>query len=142
MDNKPTASEFSGLAVTPIASLLPDIGSPGERYLHAVVILLWPFSSATKQFGLLLSEPDPRLRGGKGQIKAIFRDSAAEAVAKSSIGIGDTVYLSLQGAKWKSSSHADSGQLEYSQWDLIFSDRVLLEVGVVRLWKGVSVTNI
>ncbi|DAA77399.1 TPA_exp: Uncharacterized protein A8136_6659 [Trichophyton benhamiae CBS 112371] len=127
MDNKPTASEFSGLAVTPIASLLPDIGSPGERYLHAVVILLWPFSSATKQFGLLLSEPDPRLRGGKGQIKAIFRDSAAEAVAKSSIGIGDTVYLSLQGAKWKSSSHADSGQLEYSQWDLIFSDRVLLE---------------
>ncbi|KDB24747.1 hypothetical protein H109_03379 [Trichophyton interdigitale MR816] len=127
MDNKPTASEFSGLAVTPIASLLPDIGSPRERYLHAVVILLWPFSSATKQFGLLLSEPDPRLRGGKGQIKAIFRDSAAEAVAKSSIGIGDTVYLSLQGAKWKSSSHADSGLLEYSQWDLLFSDRVLLE---------------
>ncbi|OAL71371.1 hypothetical protein A7D00_4272 [Trichophyton violaceum] len=127
MDNKPTASEFSGLAVTPIASLLPDIGSPGERYLHAVVILLWPFSSATKQFRLLLSEPDPRLRGGKGQIKAIFRDSAAEAVAKSSIGIGDTIYLSLQGAKWKSSSHADSGQLEYSQWDLLFGDRVLLE---------------
>lgn len=133
MDNKPTASEFSGLAVTPIASLLPDIGSPRERYLHAVVILLWPYSSATKQFGLLLSEPDPRLRGGKGQIKAIFRDSAAEAVAKSSIGIGDTVYLSLQGAKWKSSNHADSGLLEYSQWDLLFSDRVLLEVGLIRL---------
>ncbi|KAM5458407.1 hypothetical protein MaudCBS49596_000320 [Microsporum audouinii] len=127
MDDKPTASHFASLAVTPIAALFPGIDSPEERYLHAVVTLLWPFSSATKQFSLHLSEPDSRLRGGKGQIKAVFREGAAEAVAKSSIGIGDTVFLSLHGAKWKSGNHAESNQLDYMQWDLLFDDQVLLE---------------
>ncbi|KAF3479520.1 uncharacterized protein GIQ15_06496 [Arthroderma uncinatum] len=127
MDDKPTASDFSSLAVTPIAALSPELDTPEVRYLHAVVILLWPFSSATKQFSLLLSEPDFRLRGGKGQVKAIFREGAAEAVAKSNIGIGDTVFLSLQGAKWRSNSHEDAKQLGYTEWSLLFSGRVLLE---------------
>ncbi|KAK2855756.1 hypothetical protein FQN49_004875 [Arthroderma sp. PD_2] len=127
MDDKPTASEFSSLAVTPIAALSPEIDTPEERYIHAVVILLWPFSSATKQFRLLLSEPDFRLRGGKGQIRAIFSEGAAEAVAKSNIGIGDTIFLGLQGARWRSNSHEDPKCLEYTEWDLSFCDQVLLE---------------
>ncbi|EEP79045.1 predicted protein [Uncinocarpus reesii 1704] len=114
--------------LTPIASLSPNIEHLERRYVRAVVILLWPYSSSTKQCGLLLSEPDFRLRGLKGQIKAIFHNGAAEAVARSKIAIGDIICLSLDRTAWKASDNGRSDPVHGTEWDIEFSDRVLLEV--------------
>lgn len=128
MDGISSMDEFKSLAVTPIAQLSPSLDNANQRYLHATVILLWPFSSATRQFSLLLSEPDFRLRGSRGQVKVGFRDQAAEAAAKSKIGIGDNIFLALDGVDWKSRGQEDPSSDIGIDWDLLLRDRVLLEV--------------
>ncbi|EER27681.1 hypothetical protein D8B26_006223 [Coccidioides posadasii str. Silveira] len=120
-------SSFPSTA-TPIASLSPTIQDVKEQYVRAVVILLWPFSSSSKQCSLLLSEPDFRLRGLKGQVKAVFHNGAASAVAESKIAIGDIVRLSLDGVKWKSTDNGNSDLTRELGWDLEFDNRVLLEI--------------
>ena len=124
----PMSGPLSTATSIPISELSPSIENPQRRYLHAVVILLWPFSSSTKLFSLLLSEPDFRLRSSKGQVKVSFRGAIAEAVAKSRIGIGDTVFLSLDGVEWVSRDNEISALARGVDWDLQFADRVLLEV--------------
>ena len=124
----PMSGPLSTATSIPISELSPSIENPQQRYLHAVVILLWPFSSSTKLFSLLLSEPDFRLRSSKGQVKVSFRGAIAEAVAKSRIGIGDTVFLSLDGVEWVSRDDEISALARGVDWDLQFADRVLLEV--------------
>ncbi|KMU83162.1 hypothetical protein CIHG_00944 [Coccidioides immitis H538.4] len=120
-------SSFPSTA-TPIASLSPTIQNIKDQYVRAVVILLWPFSSSSKQCSLLLSEPDFRLRGLKGQVKAVFHNGAASAVAESKIAIGDIVRLSLDGVKWKSTDNGSSDLTRELGWDLEFDNRVLLEI--------------
>lgn len=90
--------------------------------------LLWPFSSFTKSFSLLLSDPDFRLRGRNGQVKAIFQGSAAEAVASSKVGIGDTVVLGLDGVEWISHEAEPTTPGKGIGWDLKFNNQVALEV--------------
>ncbi|WEW56124.1 hypothetical protein PRK78_001559 [Emydomyces testavorans] len=127
MEHLSTSSLLSAATAIPIASLSPSVPDLEQRYISAVVILLWPFSSSTKQCSLLLSEPDFRLRELKGQVKVCLHNGAAEAVAKSRIGIGDIVYLSLAGAKWKRVDGEGSDSICGINWDLDFEHRVLLE---------------
>ncbi|PGH27161.1 hypothetical protein AJ80_01118 [Polytolypa hystricis UAMH7299] len=124
----PTKAALSAATVTPLAQLSPSIENPKSRYFRAVIVLLWPFSSSTKQLSLLLSEPDFRLRGSKGQVKVKFCGASAENIAKSKLGIGDTVFLSLDGAKWKERDAKIGTPGECIDWDLRYNGRLLLEI--------------
>ncbi|OAX85399.1 hypothetical protein ACJ72_00210 [Emergomyces africanus] len=126
-----STNETSALAsttLTPLAHLSPSLDDCEDRHIRAVVILLWPYSSCTKQFSLLLAEPDFRLRDRKGQVRVSFRDASAEAIAKSQVGIGDTVVLSLGGAEWQNNDAEISTPGKGVDWDITFSSRLLLEV--------------
>ncbi|OJD23253.1 hypothetical protein ACJ73_05396 [Blastomyces percursus] len=122
------ASALASTTPTPLAQLSPSLDHLKERHIRAVVILLWPYSSYTKQFSLLISEPDFRLRHRKGQVRVSFRGASAEAVAKSQVGIGDTVVLSLDGVRWQKQDADISTPGKSIDWDLSFSKRLLLEV--------------
>jgi hypothetical protein len=84
----------------PIQDLDISISPPGSRRIHAVVTLLWPYSSSTRQCALLLSERDFRLRARGGQIRVKFSGPAARAVADGRPGIGDEVVLELGSGEW------------------------------------------
>lgn len=90
--------------------------------------LLWPFSSSTQSFSLLLSDPDFRLRRQHGQVKATFHGPSAESVAQSKVGIGDTVLLGLDGVEWINLEVEGATPGRGINWDLKFDDRVVLEV--------------
>ena len=111
-------------ASIPIAQISPALDRLEEQSIRAVVTLVWPYSSATKTLSLLLSEPDVRLRRANGQVKVIFYDIVAEMVAKSKVGIGDEVALSLNGSRLVNNETTGN----YVGWDIHFDDRVLLEV--------------
>ncbi|KAI9037049.1 uncharacterized protein KD926_000916 [Aspergillus affinis] len=112
----------------PIAQLSPTADNLQGSAIHAVVALLWPYSSSTKSLSLLLSEPDFRLRRSNGQVKVIFHGPVAEEVAKSKIGIGDDVCLDLAGSRLASNQAAVQTPGKCVAWDVHFDDRVLLEV--------------
>ena len=84
----------------PIQDLDISTGPPSGRKIHAVVTLLWPYSSSTRQCALLLSERDFRLRARGGQIRVKFSGPAARAVADGRPGIGDEVVLELGSGEW------------------------------------------
>jgi hypothetical protein len=84
----------------PIQDLDISISPPGNRRIHAVITLLWPYSSSTRQCALLLSERDFRLRARGGQIRVKFSGPAARAVADGRPGIGDEVVLELGSGEW------------------------------------------
>lgn len=112
----------------PIAQLSPSLEHFSESSIHASVTLLWPYSSSTKSLSLLLTEPDFRLRHSNGQVKAVFHGHIAESVAQSHIGIGDSVYLSLNGARLSDNVTAPGTPGRSVAWDMHFDDRVFLEV--------------
>jgi hypothetical protein len=117
---------------TPIAQLSPAIQDAANRCVRGVVVLLWPFSSHTKQLGLLLSEPDFRLRRSNGQVRVTLQGPSAEEVAKSKLGIGDTVLLRLDGVSWEkkpADAQAFDGELD---WRMVFTSRLVLEVRELR----------
>ncbi|KAI5365464.1 putative telomeric single stranded DNA binding POT1/Cdc13, nucleic acid-binding protein [Septoria linicola] len=89
-------------AILPIASLDPDSTPPPDKSIRAVVSLYWPYSSSTEQCALLLSDPDPRLRSRRGQVRVRFTAASATAVAQGRVGIGDEVLLDLRGVRWAS----------------------------------------
>lgn len=128
MGDAPRMEEFGSLNSISISRLSPSLNHLDQKYLYATVILLWPYSSTTKQFSLLLSEPDFRLRGANGQVKVNFRGKAAEAVANAKVGSGDTVYLTLDGAELKAQDDGASNTVQGIEWELLFCSRVLLEV--------------
>ncbi|EME43315.1 hypothetical protein DOTSEDRAFT_72659 [Dothistroma septosporum NZE10] len=88
------------MATISIASLSPSEPPPADKSIRAIVSLLWPYSSSTKQCALLLAERDFRLRNHRGQIRVRFQGASAPAVAKSQVGIGDEVVLELRGSAW------------------------------------------
>lgn len=114
---------------TPIAELSPALLDAERRCVRGVVVLLWPFSSHTKRLGFLLSEPDFRLRSSNGQVRVTLEGASAEEVAKSKIGIGDTVLLGLEGVRWEKKDEHDTqafaGELP---WKMTFADRLVLDV--------------
>ncbi|KAH8434579.1 uncharacterized protein LDX57_012222 [Aspergillus melleus] len=112
----------------PIAQLSLTADNLQGSAIHAVVTLLWPYSSSTKSLSLLLAEPDFRLRRSNGQVKVIFHGPVAEDVAKSKLGIGDDVYLDLAGSRLVSNEAAVQTPGKCVAWDVHFDDRVYLEV--------------
>ncbi|KAF7166778.1 hypothetical protein CNMCM5623_000285 [Aspergillus felis] len=125
---QPPVSEPLRPTAIPIAQISPDADRILERSIHAIVTLIWPYSSSNKSLSLLLAEPDFRLRRNNGQVKVVFRGCAAEAVAKSQVGIGDHVYLGLAGSKFVPSEAAARTPGKCVPWDVQLDDRVLLEI--------------
>ena len=94
----------------------------GSCSICAVISLVWPYSSSTKSLSFLLSDPDFRLRGTNGRIRATFQGPAAEKVAETRAGIGDEVILDLQGCILRGDD--DASRIR----ELRFDSRVFLEV--------------
>lgn len=124
----PAPTALPPLTKVPIAQLSPALEELQERCIHATVTLVWPYSSSTKSLSLLLSEPDFRLRRLNGQVKAIFHGRVAEKVAKSQVGIGDTVRLALKGAEFVANDAATQTPGRCVAWDIHVENGVSVEV--------------
>ncbi|KAF2492239.1 hypothetical protein BU16DRAFT_620641 [Lophium mytilinum] len=111
-----------------IAEVAPTLPSPETKVIHAVVTLLWPYSSSTKQCALLLADPDFRLRRRQGQVRVRFSGSSATAIAQSGIGIGDEVTLRLQGARFIEDVGDVKTPGKSVDWELGYSRRLVLEI--------------
>jgi hypothetical protein len=117
-----------------IAQLSPALENKSERSFHAVVTLVWPFSSSNRTFSLLLAEPDVRLRRHNGQAKVTFHDSCAETIARTQVGIGDEVWLCLDGVSWSENNEMAKAANDHRglSWDLHYEHRVSLKVKAYR----------
>lgn len=118
----------------PIADLSDQIVSPETRSLKAIVTLAWPFSSATGSVAFLLAEPDFRLRRFKGQVRVQFSGSSAKSVSKAGISSGDEVTLCLDGVEWLRDESEVSTPGRGVEWELKFTERLLLQVSRCLLW--------
>lgn len=127
-DQSPPPGALAQSIPVPIAQLSPSLENAGERSVNAVVTLVWPFSSSSRSLSLLLAEPDFRLRRTNGQVKATFHGFCAEEVARTQVGIGDKVVLSLDGVKWTDNEAAKGTPGRGIAWDLHFENRVAIEV--------------
>lgn len=112
--------------LVPIANLSPS--TEAAKSIKSVVALIWPYSASQKSLTLLLAEPDFRLRRKKGQVKVEFRGSSAKEVARSSLGIGDEVFLSLGGAEWVPVEADVRTPRKGVEWKLSFGEKVLIQV--------------
>lgn len=112
----------------PINGLTPDFAPPSDKSIRAIVTLSWPYSSSTKQCALLLADLDFRLRNRKGQVRTRFTGASAEAVAKSHVGIGDEIVLSLEGASWEQDPEASRTPGKSVDGELMFRRRLVLNV--------------
>lgn len=124
----PTPEPPGQSTMIPIAQINPQIDHLAESSIRATVTLVWPYSSSTKAFSCLLAEPDFRLRRSNGQVKAIFHGTVAENVAKTQVGIGDEVLLSLAGSRLEKNETAAQTPGRFLAWDVHLDDRVHLEV--------------
>ncbi|CAI7612159.1 unnamed protein product [Penicillium discolor] len=127
-EQPPAPNALAHLTRVPIAQLSPDIEELAEKSFLAAVALVWPYSSSTKSVSLLLAEPDFRLRGAKGQIKATFHGRVAEKVAESHVGIGDTVCLALKDIKLVSNDGVQQTPGRSVAWDAHWENGAFLEI--------------
>jgi hypothetical protein len=127
-NDQPPSSEALRSSAIPISQVSTDVDRLAEKSIHSVVTLLWPYSSSTKSLSLLLAEPDFRLRRSNGQVKVLFHGHVAEEVAKTHVGIGDKVYLSLNGSRLVESNAVAQTPGSRSVWELHFDASVLFEV--------------
>ncbi|KAI9847950.1 MAG: hypothetical protein M1837_001467 [Sclerophora amabilis] len=111
-----------------IAQLTPLLSSPASSSIRAIVTLVWPYSSSRRTLTLLLAEPDSRLRQSHGQVKVQFTGSSAEAVAKSRVGIGDDIVLSLEGVEWIKDETTIRTPGKDVECALRFAERLLLQI--------------
>jgi hypothetical protein len=119
----------------PIAQLTPTLAELSSRTFKAIVTLTWPYSSATGSVAFLLAEPDFRLRRSKGQVRVQFSGSSAKSVAKSGIASGDEVWLCLDGAEWLHDQAAFSTPGNGLEFELKYTERLLLQVRLKMSWK-------
>ena len=131
MAEDPGAPAPTLTSLVPIAELQPSC-SP-TKTIRSVVALLWPYSASNKSLTLLLVEPDFRLRRNKGQVRVEFHGSSAKEVARSEIGSGDEVLLSLESAEWKRDEAGVRTPGNGVEWKLSFGERVFMHVGVMLL---------
>lgn len=122
------AASLLDTAHIPIAQLTPLLRAPSTRSIKAIVTLIWPFSSRTNSFTVLLAEPDFRLRQTRGQVRVEFAASSAREAGKAKIGSGDEVILSLDGAEWINDDSAARTPGRGVEWQLRFTERILLQV--------------
>ncbi|KAI9933263.1 hypothetical protein MW887_007736 [Aspergillus wentii] len=139
-DQPQISTEHLRSTLIPIAQISPTTERLLESSVHATVTLIWPYSSSTKSISLLLAEPDFRLRRSNGQVKVIFHGAVAENVAKSQVGIGDEVYLSLAGSRLVNNEAATQTPGRFVGWDVHLDDHVSLEV--LRASKHLSTVKI
>ena len=89
---------------------ITDLQTPHDdlstRHVAAQVVLIWPYSSSTRRFSLLLSETDARPFKGRKQLKVTFLNGAARAAQDTHVGIGDEIRLQLEGCQWAETSDA------------------------------------
>lgn len=111
----------------PISHLQPSVDAEPTS-ITGVVALIWPYSPSNNSFGLLLVEPDFRLRREKGQVRVQFRGSSAGAVARCGISIGDELSLSLVGVIWAKNDDIPKTPGRGIEWELQFEERLVLTV--------------
>lgn len=119
----------------PIAQLHPDL-ELANTSVTGIVTLVWPYTSFTKSTRVLLVEPDFRLRRQRGQVRIKFQGSSAKAVAKAGITSGDQLLLSLVGTQWARDESAAGTPGKGIEWELLYTERVQLEVRVLAWWPG------
>ncbi|KAJ5851368.1 Telomere end binding protein [Penicillium soppii] len=130
IEQPPAPNALGELTQVPINKLSPGLEQPAEKSILAAVTLVWPYSSSTKTFCLLLAEPDFRLRSSNGQVKVTFHGRAAEKIAKSHVGIGDSICLGLNGSEFIPNQSASGRSIA---WDAHFEKGVFLEVILSRV---------
>ena len=111
-----------------IAALSPHNVEADDRHVEAQVVLIWPYSSSTRKFSLLLSETDARPFNSRRQLKVAFYNGSARAVQDSHVGIGDKVKLRLAGCKWIHIQDEISTPGKKLDFDGEFRKEVTLEV--------------
>ncbi|KAK3686791.1 hypothetical protein LTR37_019470 [Vermiconidia calcicola] len=116
------------MAVIPITDLTPDTAPPADESIQGIVTLSWPYSSSTRQCAILLADRDFRLRNRKGQVRVRFTGASAEAVARSRIGIGEEVVLSLNGASWEKDPEATRTPGKSVDGELFFGKKLALRI--------------
>ncbi len=114
-------------ASTPIAQLNPGL-RPDESSVTGIVTLIWPYASSKSTFGLLLVEPDFRLRSNRGQVRVHFQGSSAKAVARSGVSSGDQLLLSLRGAQWVNDATTAATPGRGFDRQLQYGERLVLQV--------------
>lgn len=139
MDSSEDASGQS--APIPIAQINPAFDQLAGSSIRATVTLVWPYSSSTKSFSVLLAEPDVRLRRTNGQVKVTFHALVAERIAETHVGIGDEVVLGLSGCRLEENGTATQTPSRYVAWDVHFDDRVHIEVILEEPEKNASWLN-
>src|SRR5271155_1145428 len=124
----------------PIECLSPSSNTTSASFVEGDVALIWPFSSTTGALSILLADPNVRLRQSKGQVKILFQGACAREVARSKLGIGDTVRLSLEGAEWVHTGDVVSTPGRKIDWDLSYAQKVILEVcpSQNELWRKLT----
>ncbi|KAI4951904.1 hypothetical protein J4E91_003365 [Alternaria rosae] len=110
-----------------ISELSPELAAIESKQFRATVTLIWPYSSSTRQFALLLAEPELRLRRKNGQVRARFSGASAKAIATAGVGIGDEVVLSLRGAEFVKEG-AVSTPGKSIEWELSYTQTVVIRV--------------
>ena len=123
-----TKTELLHSTPIPISELSPTKEQLTRCSIRAAVSLIWPYSYSTKSLSLLLSELDIRLRLSNGQVKATFHGPAAEQIARTQVGIGDEVVLSLGGSRLAESEDATRTPGRRARWDVHFDSSVFIEV--------------
>ena len=111
-----------------IAALSPDDAEVFDRYVYAQVVLIWPYSSSTRKFSLLLSEPDARPFKSRRQLKVTFHNGSARAVQDTHVGIGDKIKLWLAGCDWTRVREETSTPGKKLEFDAEFRKAVTLKV--------------
>lgn len=98
------------------------------HHIEAYVVLVWPYSSLTKELSLLLAERDVNLRRATGQVKVTFHNTCAEQVAASRVGIGEDVKLGLVSAQLIEENEQVSTPGRKAAFTLHYSKSVDLQV--------------
>ncbi|KAF4972949.1 hypothetical protein FZEAL_9465 [Fusarium zealandicum] len=112
--------------LTAIAQLNPEISNQQKRVVDGTVTITWPFSIIKKSIAFLLAERDFRLRREKGQVRIHFHGPAAKAIADASLGGGDDIRLSLEGAKWETNETQTQVAGNTLEWQLEYANRLIL----------------
>ena len=121
----PSFPEDRRVRITDLSSHQDDLSS---QHIAAQVVLIWPYSSSTRKFSLLLSETDARPLKGRKQVKVTFLNGAARAAQQSKVGIGDQIRLQLEGCQWAQTDDVISTPGKRIDRDIQFRKSLAFEI--------------
>ena len=128
MENENEASAMNDNNRAHIEEINSQGVEAGNQHIEADVILVWPYSSSTQELSLLLAEHDVSIQKATGQVKVTLHSACAREVAKSRIGIGETIKLSLRDAQLFEESDNVSTPGKKAAFTLHYARAVQLEV--------------